>query len=300
MKIVSTLLLLALCLSLLLTSCSLSDLFPKNETESQTKGETDAQTIETDGKGSETATETEPDHESETAAEETDWRYTTEGIVACFNRYEYKQSWYDEEFRNYLKEHTEYLTGNVLAMVQITDQITENEEDRTYADVVELENEADAIAYAEDRAKALAETEGENALCLRYGRIVVFGTSPILSRIQAGTVTHPTVEQVVEKFDEDVFELEWMNKTLIAFQENALDFLKGHILTVARLTDTKTGSEEWAGICEFKLEEDAVAFAADRTAYLEENEPGKGICFQYGCIVVFGTANVLNEIKPAD
>ncbi|MBR0299593.1 MAG: hypothetical protein IJQ93_04660 [Bacteroidales bacterium] len=48
------------------------------------------------------------------------------------------------------------------------------------------------------------------------------------------------------------------------------------------------------------LEEDAVAYAADRTAYLEENEPGKGICFQYGCIVVFGTANILNEIKPAN
>ena len=26
----------------------------------------------------------------------------------------------------------------------------------------------------------------------------------------------------------------------------------------------------------------AVAYAADRTAYLEGNEPGKGICFQYG------------------
>ena len=308
MRTVSIFILLALCLSLVLTGCALPGFFSDTETEAQTKGETAAETgdgLQTDAgteTAAETSAETNPAPESETDAGETDWRYVTEGIVACFNRYAYQTDWKGEEFRNYLKEHTDYLTGDVLAMVQITDQLTSNPDDRTYANVVEFEKEADAVAYEQERAAYVAETAGEGGLCLRYGRVVVFGTSPILSRIQAGTVTHPTVEQLVAKFDEDVFELEWMNSMLIGIQEKALDFLTGHILTVARLTDTKTENESdrtWAGICEFENEADAVAYARDREAYLAENEGDKGICIQYGCIVAFGTAPVLESIAPA-
>ena len=77
------------------------------------------------------------------------------------------------------------LNGDVTRIVHVTDQSVPKDDPTSFgwAYVYEFSEEADAIAFEENRREFINATE-EDGACLRYGRIVVFGTAQMLSFIE--------------------------------------------------------------------------------------------------------------------
>lgn len=77
------------------------------------------------------------------------------------------------------------LNGDVTRIVHITDQSVPKDDPTSFgwAYVYEFSEESDAVAFEEDRREFVNATE-ENGACIRYGRIVVFGTAQMLSFIE--------------------------------------------------------------------------------------------------------------------
>lgn len=77
------------------------------------------------------------------------------------------------------------LNGDVTRIVHVTDQSVPKDDPTSFgwAYVYEFSEEADAIAFEENRRDFVNATEEDGAF-LRYGRIVVFGTAQMLSFIE--------------------------------------------------------------------------------------------------------------------
>ena len=77
------------------------------------------------------------------------------------------------------------LNGDVIRIVHITDQSVPKDDPTSFgwAYVYEFSEESDAVAFEEDRREFVNATE-EDGACIRYGRIVVFGTAQMLSFIE--------------------------------------------------------------------------------------------------------------------
>lgn len=77
------------------------------------------------------------------------------------------------------------LNGDVTRIVHITDQSVPKDDPASFgwAYIYEFSEETDAIAFEEDRREFVNSTE-EDGACLRYGRIVVFGTAQMISFIE--------------------------------------------------------------------------------------------------------------------
>ena len=77
------------------------------------------------------------------------------------------------------------LKGDVTRIVHITDQSVPKDDPTSFgwAYVYEFSEESDAVAFEEDRREFVNATE-EDGACIRYGRIVVFGTAQMLSFIE--------------------------------------------------------------------------------------------------------------------
>ena len=77
------------------------------------------------------------------------------------------------------------LNGDVTRIVHITDQSVPKDDPTSFgwAYVYEFSEESDAVAFEEDRREFVNATE-EDGACIRYGRIVVFGTAQMLSFIE--------------------------------------------------------------------------------------------------------------------
>lgn len=77
------------------------------------------------------------------------------------------------------------LNGDVTRIVHVTDQSVPKDDPSSFGwvYVYEFSEETDAIAFEEDRRDFVNATE-EDGKCIRYGRIVVFGTAQMLSFIE--------------------------------------------------------------------------------------------------------------------
>ena len=77
------------------------------------------------------------------------------------------------------------LNGDVTRIVHITDQSVPKDDPTSFgwAYVYEFSEESDAVAFEENRREFVNATE-EDGACIRYGRIVVFGTAQMLSFIE--------------------------------------------------------------------------------------------------------------------
>lgn len=77
------------------------------------------------------------------------------------------------------------LNGDVTRIVHITDQSVPKDDPTSFgwAYVYEFSEKSDAVAFEEDRREFVNATE-EDGACIRYGRIVVFGTAQMLSFIE--------------------------------------------------------------------------------------------------------------------
>lgn len=77
------------------------------------------------------------------------------------------------------------LNGDVTRIVHITDQSVPKDDPTSFgwAYVYEFSEESDAVAFEEDRREFVNATE-KDGKCIRYGRIVVFGTAQMLSFIE--------------------------------------------------------------------------------------------------------------------
>ena len=77
------------------------------------------------------------------------------------------------------------LNGDVTRIVHITDQSVPKDDPTSFgwAYVYEFSEESDAVAFEENRREFVNATE-KDGKCIRYGRIVVFGTAQMLSFIE--------------------------------------------------------------------------------------------------------------------
>ncbi len=77
------------------------------------------------------------------------------------------------------------LNGDVTRIVHVIDQSVPKDDPSSFGWVYiyELSEESDAIALEENRREFVNATE-EDGACIRYGRIVVFGTAQMLSFIE--------------------------------------------------------------------------------------------------------------------
>lgn len=77
------------------------------------------------------------------------------------------------------------LSGDIIRIVHVIDQSVPKDDPSSFGWVYiyELSEESDAIALEENRREFVNATE-EDGACIRYGRIVVFGTAKMLSFIE--------------------------------------------------------------------------------------------------------------------
>ena len=77
------------------------------------------------------------------------------------------------------------LSGDIIRIVHVIDQSVPKDDPSSFGWVYiyELSEESDAIALEENRREFVNATE-EDGKCIRYGRIVVFGTAQMLSFIE--------------------------------------------------------------------------------------------------------------------
>ena len=111
---------------------------------------------------------------------------TVDSIVKLFDE-EYDVQEYTSEMISYLIPNFEKngitINGNVSAVVHLTKKASAPESpDWSWAYVYEFTEEADAIAFEENR-RAFVEATEEKGACVRCGLIVVFGSAPIISSI---------------------------------------------------------------------------------------------------------------------
>ncbi len=111
---------------------------------------------------------------------------TVESIIELFDSDVYRAQRYDKEMISTIKQNIANqgitLSGEIKAIVHVIDQITTSET-RDWAYIYEFSNEADAIAFAENRSEYV-DAVLEDGLCLRFGLIVVFGSASEISLIQ--------------------------------------------------------------------------------------------------------------------
>ncbi|MBQ8407805.1 MAG: hypothetical protein IJY39_02960 [Clostridia bacterium] len=112
--------------------------------------------------------------------------FTVDSIVEFFNE-DYNAQQYTSEMISYLIPNFEKngiaLNGNITTVIHFTKKSSTPElTDWSWAYVYEFTEEADAIAFEENRRVFVEATE-ENGVCVRCGLIVVFGSAPILSSI---------------------------------------------------------------------------------------------------------------------
>lgn len=111
---------------------------------------------------------------------------TVESITELFGE-DYNAQEYTSEMIEHVLPNVEtagvVLQGDVTAIVHITKKSSAPEmADWEWAYIYEFTNEADAVAFEENRRAFVNDTE-ENGQCVRYGFIVVFGSAPIISSI---------------------------------------------------------------------------------------------------------------------
>ena len=111
---------------------------------------------------------------------------TVESITELFGE-DYNVQEYTSEMIEYMLPNIEKsgiaLKGDVTTIVHITKKASAPEmADWEWAYIYEFTNEADAVAFEENRRAFVNDTE-ENGQCVRCGLIVVFGSAPIISSI---------------------------------------------------------------------------------------------------------------------
>lgn len=111
---------------------------------------------------------------------------TVQSIVALFrndyNIEEYPREYIEEVIPN-IENFGIVLKGDVTAIIYITKQgSVPGLCDWSWAYVYEFTDETDAIALEENR-RAFVNATVENGQCVRYGKIVVFGSAPTISSI---------------------------------------------------------------------------------------------------------------------
>ena len=111
---------------------------------------------------------------------------TIDSIVKLFGE-EYNAQKYTSEMITYLIPSLESngitLIEDISAIVHLTAKNSAPElSDWSWAYIYEFTNEADAIAFEENR-RTFVETTEENGACVRCGLIVVFGSAMIISSI---------------------------------------------------------------------------------------------------------------------
>ncbi len=75
------------------------------------------------------------------------------------------------------------INGSISAIVHLTKKASApDRSDWSWAYIYEFTDEADAIAFEENR-RAFVDATEENGACVRCGLIVVFGSAPIISSI---------------------------------------------------------------------------------------------------------------------
>lgn len=75
------------------------------------------------------------------------------------------------------------LEGDILKVIHIVDQNTGGD-NLTWAYVYEFSEEADAIAYEEDRREYVNYMYADKGYCVRFDKIVVFGNSSVIAKIE--------------------------------------------------------------------------------------------------------------------
>lgn len=106
---------------------------------------------------------------------------TAEEVLACFDDETYSKQIYTAEMIATIGGKL-VLEGEIQKIVHITDKRSPSD-NLIWAYLYEFSAEADAIAFEENRRKFVATVE--NGSCVRFGRIVVFGSSPIIPTIGA-------------------------------------------------------------------------------------------------------------------
>ncbi len=111
---------------------------------------------------------------------------TVESIIELFDSDVYHAQHYEKEMISQVKQNIANqgitVSGEIKAIVHITDQ-SSTAETRTWAYIYEFSNEADAIAYYENRSQYV-DLALEDGLCVRFGLIVVFGSASEISLIK--------------------------------------------------------------------------------------------------------------------
>ncbi len=115
-----------------------------------------------------------------------DKEVTVESIIELFDSDVYHAQRYNTEMISSVKQNMANqgisVSGAIVAIVHLTDQ-SATSENRAWAYVYEFSNEADAIAFEENRSKYV-DVALEDGLCIRRGLIVVFGSASEISLIQ--------------------------------------------------------------------------------------------------------------------
>ena len=112
---------------------------------------------------------------------------TTDSILELFSN-DYSSQKYTSEIISDIITNIENsgisLNGNITTVVHLTKKESQPDaSDWSWAYVYEFTDEADAIAFEENRRTFVEATE-ENGMCIRCGLIVVFGSAPIISSME--------------------------------------------------------------------------------------------------------------------
>lgn len=112
---------------------------------------------------------------------------TVESVLELFDSDIYHAQKYDSEMISQIKENIAQqgitVSGEIKAIVHVTNQNDTSSEIRTWAYIYEFSNEADATAFEENR-RGYVDAVLEDGLCVRKGLIVVFGSAEEISLIK--------------------------------------------------------------------------------------------------------------------
>lgn len=113
-------------------------------------------------------------------------KVTVESILELFDSDVYHARKYDSKMISQIKQNIANqgitLSGEIKAIVHVTDP-NSTAESLVWAYVYEFSNEADAIAFYENRSEYV-KVALEDGLCVRKGLIVVFGSAEEISLIE--------------------------------------------------------------------------------------------------------------------
>lgn len=121
--------------------------------------------------------------EAPTEAQTEKEKMTVEKILTLFDDKIYFKQNYDKEMIATIREKLS-LKGDILTVVHVIDMKTETAP-RPWAYVYEFSLEEDAIAFEENRREFVNSTGGSKGFCVRCGNIVIYGSSPVISTIEA-------------------------------------------------------------------------------------------------------------------